>query len=175
MAAATANRRLTYIVKRQLSWSVSMPPSSKPIDAPLPAIAPYRPKAFARSLASVNVVVSSDRAAGASSAPKAPWTARAPTSMPKLVAAPPTAEAEAKPSRPMMNVHLRPNRSLIRPPSSSRLPKDNAYAVTIHWRLSFVKCSAFCAEGSAMLTTVASSTTISWAIPRIARIAQRRE
>ena len=33
-----------------------------------------------------------------------------------------------------MNVHLRPNRSAIRPPSSSRLPKDSAYAVMIHWR-----------------------------------------
>ena len=73
-----------------------------------------------------------------------------------------------------MNVHLRPKRSEILPPSSSRLPKASEYAVTIHWRLSLEKCSAFCAEGRAMFTIVASSTTISCAIPRIARIAQRR-
>src|SRR5438093_10787073 len=35
------------------------------------------PKAFERSWGSVKVVVSSDRPAGASSAPKTPWTARA--------------------------------------------------------------------------------------------------
>jgi hypothetical protein len=33
--------------------------------------------------------------------------------------------------------------------------------VTIHWRWEFEKCSAFCAEGSATLTIVASKTTIS--------------
>src|SRR5450755_2721573 len=43
----------------------------------------------------------------------------------------------------------------------------------IHWRLSVEKCSARCAEGSAMLTIVASSTTISCAVPRSARTAQR--
>jgi hypothetical protein len=53
-----------------------------------------------RSFGSLNVVVRIDRAAGASSAPNAPWTARAATSMPKLVAAPPTADAAAKPSVP---------------------------------------------------------------------------
>ena len=33
-----------------------------------------------------------------------------------------------------MNVHLRPNRSEILPPSSSRLPNASAYAVMIHCR-----------------------------------------
>jgi Cytidylate kinase-like family len=44
----------------------------------------------------------------------------------KLCAAPPIAEATAKPSRPPMNVHLRPNRSPSRPPNSSRLPNASA-------------------------------------------------
>ena len=90
---------------------MSTPPSSRPIDAPLPAIAPKIPNAFARSAASVKVVVSSDSAAGARIAPNSPCTARAATSMSKLCAAPPTAEATAKPARPPMNVHLRPKRS----------------------------------------------------------------
>src|ERR1700735_659292 len=36
------------------------------------------------------------------------------------------------------------------------------------------KCSACCADGSAMFTIVASSTTISWASATTARISQRR-
>ena len=43
----------------------------------------------------------------------------------------------------------------------------------IHWRWSLENCSASCAEGSAMFTTVASSTTISWAIAITNRISQR--
>src|SRR3954470_24179302 len=43
----------------------------------------------------------------------------------------------------------------------------------IHCRLSVEKCRARCAEGSAMLTIVASSTTISCAVPSSARTAQR--
>src|ERR1019366_3891260 len=35
----------------------------------------------------------------------------------------------------------------------------------IHCRLSVEKCNARCADGSAMFTIVASSTTISWATP----------
>ena len=45
-------------------------------------MAPKMPNALARSFGSVNVVVSSDRIAGASSAANAPCTARAPISMP---------------------------------------------------------------------------------------------
>ncbi len=121
--AITANSRLTYMLKRQLRYWVSSPPRSRPTEAPLPAMAPKMPNARLRSRVSVNVVVSRDSAAGASSAPKAPWKARAAASIPKDWAAPPTAEASANPVRPAMNVHLRPNRSEILPPSSSRLPK----------------------------------------------------
>jgi hypothetical protein len=45
------------------------------------------------------------------------------TSMAKFWAAPPSAEAAAKPMMPMMKILLRPSRSVSRPPSSSRLPK----------------------------------------------------
>jgi hypothetical protein len=87
-----------------------------------------------RSSGSVNVVVRIESAAGASSAAKLPCTARAPTSTSKLGAAPPTADAPAKPNRPAMNVRLRPMRSLIRPPSRSSDPNASAYAVMTHWR-----------------------------------------
>ena len=83
------------------------------------------PNARFRSAGLVNVVVSSDSAAGASSAANAPWLARAMTSMAKLTDAPPTAEATANPTSPVMKTTLRPNRSPIRPPNSSRLPNDS--------------------------------------------------
>ncbi|CAB4936432.1 unannotated protein [freshwater metagenome] len=70
--ASAAKIRLTYRLQRQLAHSVSMPPSSRPSAPPPPAMAPKMPKALARSLVSVKVVANSDRAAGASSAPKTP-------------------------------------------------------------------------------------------------------
>jgi len=45
--------------------------------------------------------------------------------------------------------------------------------VTIHCRLSSLKPSDACADGNAMFTMVASSTTISCATARTARINQR--
>ena len=93
--------------------------------------------------------------------------------MVKPVAAPPTAEAAAKPIRPIWNIRLRPTRSARRPPNSNRLPKANAYAVTTHCRSVVLNPRAFCAEGNAMFTTVVSSTTINWARPSTPRIHQR--
>jgi hypothetical protein len=123
----------------------------------------------------VNVVASSDRAAGASIAPNTPWHARAATSIVNVLEAPPTADATAKPARPVMNMTFRPSRSARRPPNSSRLPNDSAYAVTTHCRSAFEKLSACCADGSAMFITVASSTTMSWAIAMTTRVIQRLE
>ena len=132
------------------------------------------PNALPRSFGSLNVVVSSDSAAGASIAPNAPWHARAVTSMTKPDDAPPIADATAKPASPVMNMTLRPIKSASRPQNSSRLPNVSEYAVTIHCRSTLLKCRAFCADGSAMFITVASRTTISCAIAITARISQRR-
>ena len=105
---------------------MSTPPSSRPIAPPAPAMAPNTPNALPRSRDAANVVVSRDSAAGAMNAPNAPWAARQATSMPKLIAAPPAAEAAANPTSPVRNVTLRPIRSASRPPSSSRLPNASA-------------------------------------------------
>ena len=136
-------------------------------------MAPKMPKALLRSAGSVNVVVSSDRIAGASSAANRPCTARAPMSMPTSTEAPPMAEATAKPIMPTMKTHLRPTTSAMRPPISSSEPKASAYAVTIHCRALSENARSVWAVGSAMFTIVASSTTISCAMPRTARIHQR--
>ena len=57
------------------------------------------PKAFGLSDGWVKVTLSSERAAGASSAAKRPCATRAPTRTSKLPAAPPTTDAAAKPTR----------------------------------------------------------------------------
>ncbi len=78
--AMPAKTTLTYRHQRQDRYSVRTPPRISPIAPPPPAIAVKMPSALPRSRASVNVVVSRARADGASSAPKAPCTARAATS-----------------------------------------------------------------------------------------------
>ena len=75
---------------------------------------------------SFGMLIAARACQGARSAPNAPWQARAATSMPKPVAAPPAADAAAKPSAPARNVILRPIRSPSRPPNSSRLPNASA-------------------------------------------------
>ena len=173
MSAAPANNRFTYKVHRQDRYSVSTPPSSRPTEAPAPAIAPNTANALPRSLGSANVLVRIDSADGAMTAANAPWQARAVTSMAKLTDAPPTADATAKPARPTMKVTLRPARSASRPPSSSRLPNASAYAVTTHCLSTVAKCSDRCADGSATFTIVRSRTIMSWATATVARISQR--
>ena len=140
---------------------MSRPPSTRPSEPPPAAIALKIPNALARSCEPSKVTVRRPSADGARIAPNAPCSARAPTSMPNDWAIPPIAEATAKPTRPPINVHLRPNRSPSLPPSSSRLPKLSAYAVITHCRFSAEKWRARCAEGSATFTTVASRTTMS--------------
>lgn len=103
-----------------------IPPSKRPTPPPAAAIAENTANARLRSLPSANVVVSSPRAEGASIAPNAPCAARAAISIPNDCAAPPTADATANPIAPPMNVHLRPNRSPIRPPTNNSDPNDRA-------------------------------------------------
>ena len=126
IAVGIAMSRFTYRHHRHESTSVRMPPSSSPTAAPPPAMAPKMPKAFARSDESTKVVLSSPSAEGASMAPNTPCSARAATSTPNESAAPPIAEAMENPSRPPMKVHLRPNMSPMRPPSSSSEPNASA-------------------------------------------------
>src|SRR6185369_15889946 len=65
---------------------------------------------------------------------------------------------------PKMKIRRRPSRSPDRPPSRSSPPNASAYALTTHSRLLPEKPSAVWMCGSATLTMVASSTTMSWAV-----------
>ena len=101
IAVGTAITRFTYRHQRHESTCVRTPPSSRPSDAPPPAIAPKIPNALARSGLPSKVTVNSPSADGASSAPNAPCSARAPTSVPNEVcASPPIAETIANPTSP---------------------------------------------------------------------------
>src|SRR5215471_308059 len=171
--ATTPRTTLTYRHQRQDRYSVRNPPSSSPTAPPAPAMAPKTPNALPRSPGSVNVTVSVDSAAGASIAPNAPCAPRPITSTANPLAAPPTADAAANPIRPMISIRLRPTRSDSRPPSSNSPPKASEYAVTTHCRSALENPRSRCAEGSAMFTIVASSTTINCASPTTPRIHQR--
>jgi len=67
-----AKARLTYSVQRQLRYSVSCPPSSRPTAPAIPATAPKIANARPRAELPANVAVTIASAAGASSAPNAP-------------------------------------------------------------------------------------------------------
>src|SRR4029453_4206990 len=93
---------LTPRHQRHEAYSVRTPPTTSPIAAPPPEIAPNTPNARARSFGATNVTVMSDRAAGANTPAKAPPRARAANNQPAVGARPPSAEARANPIRPMM-------------------------------------------------------------------------
>ena len=94
-AAAMPIGTLTNSTHSQPAYSVSTPPRSTPAAPPEPATAPHTPIALLRSAPSANITVTSESAAGESSAAPRPCTARAAISMPGEVANPPASEASA--------------------------------------------------------------------------------
>ena len=105
---------------------VSRPPAIRPTAPPATLIAAYTPIAWFRGLPSGKVVAISASAAAAVKAAPAPWTARAVSSHAWEVANPPANDAALNSSSPAMNTLRRPNRSPVRPASSSSPPKVSA-------------------------------------------------
>ena len=124
--AIAANTRLTYRHQRHEKYWVSAPPRIRPTAPPPAATEPNTPKALPRSRGSWNVLTRVPNADGARTAPNAPCSARAATSIANDTAAPPRADASANPISPTMNTRLRLNMSPSRPPTSSRLPNARA-------------------------------------------------
>ncbi len=91
---------LTRKTQCQLSASVSTPPASTPIEPPPAITKPKKPIAFVRSAGSVNSVMISESATAETTAPPTPWTARAATSRPWLVASPHESDASVKSTSP---------------------------------------------------------------------------
>src|SRR5918994_3986107 len=162
-AAAMPTGTLTNSTHSQPAHSVSMPPSRTPTAPPEPATAPQTPIALLRSEPSANSTVTSESAAGESSAAPRPWTARAATSQPALCASPPASDAAANRIRPATNRRRRPRMSAIRPPRSRKPPNTSTYALTTHDRSSDENPRSVPIDGSATLTIDASSTTTNWA------------
>src|SRR5215469_6806564 len=164
---------LTKNTQRQDRYVVSTPPRTSPTAAPAMLTAAYTPMARLRGGPSGNVVVTRDRAAGATMAPPTPWIARAVSSQAWVVANPPNSEAAANKRTPAMNTRRRPRMSPARPPSSSRPPKVSAYALTTHSRPEPEKPSACWMWGRATFTIVASRITMSWAVAMTSRARPR--
>ena len=119
---ATPTGRLTKKIHDQLRSEVRMPPSSTPTAPPLPEAAPITPSALLRSCPSRNVVTMIESAAGASSAPPRPCSARVTINASADQASPESSEPTVNTATPAMNSRLRPSRSARRPPSSSVPP-----------------------------------------------------
>jgi len=113
---------LTKKIHDQLRSEVRMPPSSTPTAPPLPEAAPITPSALLRSRPSRNVVTMIESAAGASSAPPRPCSARVTISAAADQASPDSIEPTVNTATPVMNSRRRPSRSARRPPSSSVPP-----------------------------------------------------
>jgi hypothetical protein len=121
--AAIPTGTLTKKIHDQFRDEVNSPPSSTPAAAPLPR---RRRRCRARDCArgpSAKVVVSSESAAGASSAPPRPWSPRNAISEPSDQARPQSSELSENSASPLMNRRRRPSRSASRPPRSSAPPK----------------------------------------------------
>jgi hypothetical protein len=96
---------------------VSSPPRITPSATPEPPTAAQTPSALFRA-APVNMVETSDSAAGDSSAAPAPCATRPPISIAPLTASPLIADAAVKITRPVTSTRRAPNWSASRPPSS---------------------------------------------------------
>ena len=110
---------------------------------------------------------------GGDSAPPRPWSARAPTSQAWEVASPFRSDAAEKIATPARKSRRRPNRSPARPPSSRKPPNTSVYALMTHWRFAALNPRSVWIDGSATLTTVASSTTMNCARQTMTRTTQR--
>ena len=103
-----------------------------------------------------------------------PCRARAAMSHSDEGASPFSSDAIVKTTTPATNTRRRPRKSAARPPSSRKPPKASVYALTTHWRELVEKSRSAWIDGSATFTTVASSTTMNWAMQTSTRTSQRR-
>jgi hypothetical protein len=122
----TMSGGLTRKTARQPRYCVSRPPATIPVVAPAAVMACQMASARFRAGPSGRVVVSSDRAAGETTAPAAPWATRAMISITGHCASPQPSDATPNRIRPAVRRRRRPSRSARRPPASSSEPKVRA-------------------------------------------------
>ena len=152
-------------IQRQEAWSTSCPPITGPSTLPIPAQAVHAPTALPRSSGGKVVTITAS-AAGVSTAPATPWSARAATSSSIVGASAQNMEVTPKPATPRANTRRSPKMSPSEPPIRSSEPSVRRYAFEVHcWPASPPPRSSWIA-GSATFTTVES--TVTTVVPRIA-------
>ena len=126
-SVAITNGMLIAKIQRHDAWSMISPPPSGPATAAMPVHAVHDPIAAPRSLGA-NVETMTASALGVSSAPNAPWSARAPTSTSIVGASAHSSELTPKPATPIENTLRSPNTSPRRPPTRMSEPRTSRYA-----------------------------------------------
>ena len=122
--ATIATGMLMKKIARQLTSSVSQPPSSGPSASAIADTPAHMPIALPRS-AGGNVLVMIESVPGIISAAPQPWIAREATSQPSVGAKPIVAEAAAKTTTPIRKTLRRPKMSPRRPPVTSSTAKES--------------------------------------------------
>lgn len=117
-SATTPIGTLTRKIQRQLSPSVSAPPTIGPIDTAAPVTAPQTPNATPRSRPRYALPSNASEAANII-APPIPCTPRERLSISGDCATPHRSEAAEKITRPIANIRRRPSRSASEPEVSS--------------------------------------------------------
>src|SRR5215472_2484584 len=169
-AAAAATGPMAKKMLAQLKCSSSQPPTIGPSAMAIPALAPHRPMARARSARPVKTLVISESVAGKIMAAPSPITARAAMSWSGLVVKPPITLAVPKTASPASSIPLRPTRSDRAPDVSSKAAKTRLYASTTHCNWLVVAPSSRTRVGSATLTSVVSRLMTKASISRAMRI-----
>ena len=102
--------RLTKKIQRQLSASVSAPPSTGPTATATPTVEPQNAIAVPRACPEKSCAIRA-RAVVNIAAPPTPWNARARSSWSPLCASPQRSDASVKTATPATKMRLRPKRS----------------------------------------------------------------
>ena len=117
-----------------------------------------------------NTSASSVSVSGVTIAAPTPWIARAAISADVVGASAAAADAAVNSARPITNMRRRPNRSPSAAPVSSRTAYDSVYALTVHSSDWIVAPRSARMDGSAVVTTRLSSTTMNSATDTIANV-----
>ena len=123
MSVTTTIGTLTRKIEPYQKCSSSAPPTIGPKATAMPDVAPQIPSAFCRSDGSGKTLVRMARLAGKMKAAATPMSARVEMSAPVECDQAAAAEKRPKNTRPTCMVPLRPRRSPIPPPASSRPAK----------------------------------------------------
>ena len=153
--------------------SVRAPPTNGPIATATPIVAPYRPVAIPSSLPLNSCAISASETANMI-APPTPCTARETLSQVGSGASAATPDATVKITSPQANTRLRPSRSASEPATRTNAASVSVYASTTHWRSVNEASRSSLMLGSAVFTTVMSSSSMKTATLTTASVTHLR-